>query len=91
MPANQTLNLGKLKNGTSVVFAGYTVCLSPRSLEVNHILTSSLQTFEYANTTINLIDIGGTNIDISAEPDAIIDGNGQSWWDGQGSNGGIPK
>lgn len=54
-------------------------------------LTSIQQTFEYADADYNLISVGGTNIDVSADPEAIIDGNGQAWWDGLGSNGGINK
>jgi len=38
-----------------------------------------------------MIKIGGTDITVTADPDAVIDGNGQAWWDGQGSNGGITK
>lgn len=52
---------------------------------------AGITTFDYANANYNLITVGGTNITITAEPDAIIDGNGQAWWDGQGSNGGITK
>lgn len=35
-----------------------------------------------------MIKAGGTDITITSTPDAVIDGNGQAWWDGQGSNGG---
>lgn len=72
VPGNNTLNLSKLKTGTTVTFAGTT-------------------TFDFFEGDYNLIEVGGTNITITAEPDAIIDGNGQAWWDGQGSNGGIAK
>lgn len=48
-------------------------------------------TFEYFDGNIDLIKVGGTDITITAEPDAIIDGNGQAWWDGLGSNGGVSK
>jgi len=48
-------------------------------------------TFEYFDGNIDLIKIGGTDITITATPHAIIDGNGQSWWDGLGSNGGVAK
>ncbi|OCL14391.1 glycoside hydrolase family 28 protein [Glonium stellatum] len=48
-------------------------------------------TFDYYDGNINLIEIGGTDITVTSEPDAVIDGNGQSWWDGLGSNGGIAK
>ncbi|KAL1600515.1 hypothetical protein SLS60_006901 [Paraconiothyrium brasiliense] len=47
--------------------------------------------FEYYDGNIDLIKVAGTDITITAESDAIIDGNGQAWWDGLGSNGGISK
>jgi polygalacturonase len=47
--------------------------------------------FEYFDGNIDLIKVAGTDITITAEPGAIIDGNGQAWWDGLGSNGGISK
>ncbi|KAF2713232.1 glycoside hydrolase family 28 protein [Pleomassaria siparia CBS 279.74] len=48
-------------------------------------------TFDYFSSKSELIKIGGTDITITATPNAVIDGNGQAWWDGQGSNGGIDK
>jgi hypothetical protein len=48
-------------------------------------------TFGYANADYNMIEVGGTDITVTAATGAIIDGNGQAWWDGQGSNGGITK
>lgn len=48
-------------------------------------------TFDYFDNDYNLIQVGGTNITITAEQGAVIDGNGPAWWDGQGSNGGIAK
>jgi polygalacturonase len=48
-------------------------------------------TFEFFEADYDTIKVGGTDITITAEPDAVIDGNGQAWWDGQGSNGGIEK
>ncbi|KAK3669431.1 hypothetical protein LTR78_010691 [Recurvomyces mirabilis] len=48
-------------------------------------------TFGFAEADYDMIKVGGTNITITAEAGAIIDGNGQAWWDGQGSNGGIAK
>ncbi|CAJ2511684.1 Uu.00g073090.m01.CDS01 [Anthostomella pinea] len=72
VPGDETLDLSKLKTGTTVTFAGTT-------------------TFDFFEGDYNLIEVGGTNITITANPDAVIDGNGQAWWDGQGSNGGIAK
>ena len=48
-------------------------------------------TFEYANADYTPIEVGGTNITITGAAGSIIDGNGQAWWDGQGSNGGVTK
>jgi polygalacturonase len=51
-----------------------------------------LTTFGFTNSsTFNPITIGGESITITASPGAIIDGNGQAYWDGLGSNGGVPK
>jgi hypothetical protein len=38
-----------------------------------------------------MITAGGTDITILGAPGHVINGNGQAWWDGQGSNGGQPK
>lgn len=35
--------------------------------------------------------MGGKGVTITATAGAIIDGNGPAYWDGQGSNGGLPK
>jgi polygalacturonase len=49
-------------------------------------------TFGFTNSsTFNPIVFGGKGVTITAYPDAIIDGNGQAYWDGIGSNGGVPK
>ncbi|KUJ14926.1 glycoside hydrolase [Mollisia scopiformis] len=53
---------------------------------------SGITTFEFTNSSsFTPISIGGKNITITAEPDAVIDGAGQLYWDGLGSNGGVPK
>ena len=49
------------------------------------------KTFGFEAADYDLIEVGGTDFTITATPDAIIDGNGQAWWDGLGSNGGIAK
>ncbi|KAG9842072.1 glycoside hydrolase, partial [Aureobasidium melanogenum] len=72
VPGNTTLDLTKLKAGTTVTFAGKT-------------------TFAYADANYDMIKVAGTDVTITAEKDAIIDGNGQAWWDGLGSNGGVAK
>jgi polygalacturonase len=49
-------------------------------------------TFGFTNSsTFNPMVFGGKGVTITATPDAIIDGNGQAYWDGIGSNGGVPK
>lgn len=37
------------------------------------------------------IVLGGRDITVKGAPGNVIDGNGQAYWDGQGSNGGRPK
>lgn len=49
-------------------------------------------TFGFTNSSsFSPIVLGGTGVTITAEPGAIIDGNGPAYWDGMGSNGGVPK
>ncbi|PNS17241.1 Endopolygalacturonase B [Sphaceloma murrayae] len=49
-------------------------------------------TFDFTNiSSFDPIVVGGTNVTVTAEPDALIDGNGPIYWDGIGSNGGVPK
>lgn len=49
-------------------------------------------TFAFTNSsTFNPITVGGAGITIQGAPGHIIDGNGQAYWDGLGSNGGLPK
>ena len=53
---------------------------------------AGMTTFDFTNSsTFNPIAIGGKGITITSAPGAVIDGNGQAYWDGQGSNGGVPK
>ena len=47
--------------------------------------------FEYFDWDGDLNKISGKDITITSASGAIIDGNGQAWWDGQGSNGGVAK
>jgi polygalacturonase len=49
-------------------------------------------TFGFTNSsTFNPMTFGGKGVTITSAPGAIIDGNGQAYWDGLGSNGGVPK
>ena len=54
---------------------------------------AGLTTFAFTNSsTFNPIVINeATDVTIQGAPGSIIDGNGQAYWDGQGSNGGVPK
>ena len=81
---------------TSIVLDGITVP-GKSTLDLSALLPGTtvkfvgITRFEYANANWAMIKAGGTNITITAEPDAIIDGNGPAWWDGLGSNGGVVK
>ncbi len=49
-------------------------------------------TFGFTNSsTFNPVTISGQGITVTANPGAVIDGNGPAYWDGLGSNGGVPK
>jgi polygalacturonase len=51
-----------------------------------------LTTFGFTNSSsFNPMTISGASITVTANPGAVIDGNGQAYWDGLGSNGGVPK
>ncbi|KAF1918786.1 polygalacturonase precursor [Ampelomyces quisqualis] len=47
--------------------------------------------WEYFDANYPFIKVGGTDIEITATEGAVLDGNGQAWWDGLGSNGGAAK
>ncbi|KAJ4366797.1 hypothetical protein N0V83_007322 [Neocucurbitaria cava] len=67
------------------------------TLDLSKLKTGTKVTFkgktfwEYADANYPLIKVGGTDLEITAAEGAVLDGNGQSWWDGLGSNGGINK
>lgn len=71
---------------------------SNSSIDLSKLKSNSVVTFA-GNTTFgftnsssfNPMVFGGKNVTITAEPDAIIDGGGQLYWDGLGSNGGVAK
>ncbi len=53
---------------------------------------SGTTTFEFTNSSqFRPIQIAGSNVTIQGAPDSIIDGGGPQYWDGLGSNGGLPK
>ena len=47
--------------------------------------------FGYKEWDGPLIRLGGSKITVSAADDAVIDGEGSRWWDGEGTNGGKTK
>lgn len=73
MPANTTLDLTELQNGTSLVFSG----------------TTTFGTT--ADEDFDPLTISGSYLTVTGAPGSIIDGNGQAYWDGEGSNGGQAK
>ncbi|CZR57681.1 probable polygalacturonase precursor [Phialocephala subalpina] len=62
-------------------------------LQANSVVTfKGKTTFGFTNSSsFDSMTFGGKNVTITATPDAIIDGGGQLYWDGLGSNGGLPK
>lgn len=47
--------------------------------------------WEYEEKNYNLLAFSGTNLTVQGSASHVIDGNGQLWWDGLGSNGGVTK
>lgn len=47
--------------------------------------------WEYFDANYPFIKVGGTDVEVTATEGAVLDGNGQAWWDGLGSNGGVAK
>jgi hypothetical protein len=72
VPAGTTLDLTKLKTGTSVTFQGTT-------------------TFGYKEWEGPLISVSGTNLKVTGAAGHVINGAGEKWWDGKGTNGGKTK
>lgn len=53
---------------------------------------SGFTTFGFTNSSsFEPMVFGGDNVTITAAKGAQIDGNGPAYWDGLGSNGGVPK
>ncbi|CAN9084610.1 unnamed protein product [Alternaria sp. RS040] len=81
---------------TSITLDGLTVpgnsTIDLSKLKSGTKVTFKGKTFwEYADANYAFIKVGGSNIEITADADAVLDGNGQAWWDGLGSNGGLTK
>jgi len=81
---------------TDIVLDGITVpgksTIDLSTLQRGTKVTFKGRTFwEFANANYPFITVGGKDIEITAARGAILDGNGQAWWDGLGSNGGATK
>jgi polygalacturonase len=67
------------------------------TINLSKLKTGSKVTFKgttfwgYFDANYPFIKVGGTNVEITAAKGAVLDGNGQVWWDGLGSNGGVAK
>tara|TARA_R110002060_G_scaffold41616_1_gene53193 strand:+ start:1246 stop:1605 length:360 start_codon:yes stop_codon:yes gene_type:complete len=62
-------------------------------LKKNSVVTfAGTTSFEFTNSSdFNPISFGGKNVTITMAPGGVIEGNGSLYWDGLGSNGGVPK
>ncbi|KAJ6105018.1 endopolygalacturonase A [Penicillium sp. IBT 16267x] len=70
--------------------AGKTLDLSDLN-EGTKVIFSGTTTFGYEEWDGPLIEISGSKITVTAEDDAVINGDGSRWWDGEGTNGGKTK
>ncbi|KAF2855591.1 glycoside hydrolase family 28 protein [Plenodomus tracheiphilus IPT5] len=81
---------------TDITLDGITVP-GKGTIDLSNLKTGSKVTFkgrtfwEYANANYAFIKVSGTDVEVTALPGAVLDGNGQAWWDGLGSNGGVVK
>jgi polygalacturonase len=71
---------------------------SNTTLDLTKLKSGSVVTFEGRTTfgftnssSFSPIILGGNHVTITAAPDSVIEGNGTLYWDGLGSNGGVPK
>jgi polygalacturonase len=56
------------------------------------LIFSGTTSFGFTNSSqFKPIQIAGSNVTIRGTPGSIIDGGGAQYWDGLGSNGGLPK
>lgn len=81
---------------TSITLDGITVP-GNSTIDLSKLKTGTKVTFkgttfwEYFDANYPFIKVGGADLEITATDGAVLDGNGQSWWDGLGSNGGLAK
>jgi polygalacturonase len=87
---------GAVSSCTNIILDGIAVpgntTLDLTKLKTGAVVTfAGKTTFAYADANYDMIKVTGTDVTITAEKGAVIDGNGQAWWDGLGSNGGVAK
>ncbi|KAJ3114047.1 hypothetical protein HK100_001813 [Physocladia obscura] len=77
VPANSVIDWSGLKSGTQILLSG-TVTFTKGTLK---------------ESGPKLITVGGSGITFKGDSSnpGILDGQGASYWDGKGSNGGVPK
>lgn len=63
------------------------------SLKAGSVVTfAGTTSFAFTNSSkFDPITVGGAGVTIQGAPGSVLDGNGQLYWDGLGSNGGVPK
>lgn len=89
VPAGETLDLSDLEDGTKVEY-----CFNvtrPAANESRQVIFSGETTFGYKEWKGPLIRIAGSNILVAGTSDHTINGGGERWWDGKGTNGGKTK
>ncbi|KIN02317.1 glycoside hydrolase family 28 protein [Oidiodendron maius Zn] len=82
---------------SSIILSGISAPASS-SIDLSKLKTGARVAFAGKTTfgttksdSFNPIVISGTDVTITGESGHVIDGNGQAYWDGQGSNGGTDK
>ncbi|KAH8661514.1 neutral endopolygalacturonase SSPG6 [Tricladium varicosporioides] len=95
---NYTAIPAAVSNCTSIVLRDIAVpggskAIDLTGLQANSVVTfAGKTTFGYTNSsTFEPIVISGKNVTIKGERGSVIDGNGNIYWDGLGSNGGVNK
>jgi polygalacturonase len=56
-----------------------------------HVIFEGTTTFGYKEWAGPLVSVSGTSITVTGAAGSVLDGSGQLYWDGQGSNGGKTK
>jgi len=76
--------------GTLEVPAGETLDLTDLPDNTNVVFSGTV-TFGYAEWDGPMISVSGTGITVTGEDGHELNGGGEQWWDGEGSNGGVTK